>query len=125
MKTHLSLSQRIHNAVGSQQAENIHARHSYLHGKSFAKEEWVTSGPAETNALGPMLLVDGEALKMSGMALLPAMTQLVFSVLRKFMKFIRKWAVWIPVLSAKYLVTRWSPILLKSQMTDKLHEPTF
>lgn len=40
MKTHLSLSQRIHNAVGSQQAENIHARHSYLHGKSFAKEEW-------------------------------------------------------------------------------------
>ena len=40
MKTHLSLSQRIHNAVGSQQAENLHARHSYLHGKSFAKEEW-------------------------------------------------------------------------------------
>lgn len=40
MKTHLSLEQRIHNAVGSQQAENIHARHSYLHAKSFAKEEW-------------------------------------------------------------------------------------
>ncbi len=40
MKTHLTLSQRIHNAEGSQAAEYLHARHSYLHAKAFGLEEW-------------------------------------------------------------------------------------
>lgn len=69
MKTHLSLSQRIHNAVGSQQAENIHARHSYLHGKSFAKEEWGKIWSRREDCSWPMHLAVGEASKTSGMAL--------------------------------------------------------
>lgn len=40
MKTHLSLSQRIHNAEGTQAAEYLHARHTYLHATSYCKEEW-------------------------------------------------------------------------------------
>ncbi len=40
MKTHLSLSQRIHNAEGMQAAEYLHARHTYLHATSYCKEEW-------------------------------------------------------------------------------------
>lgn len=40
MKTHLSLSQRIHNAEGIQAAEYLHARHTYLHATSYCKEEW-------------------------------------------------------------------------------------
>jgi hypothetical protein len=40
MKTHLTLSQRIHNAEGMQAAENLHARHTYLHATSYCKEEW-------------------------------------------------------------------------------------
>jgi len=40
MKTHLTLSQRIHNAEGIQAAEYLHARHTYLHATSYCKEEW-------------------------------------------------------------------------------------
>ena len=40
MKTHLTLSQRIHNAEGTQAAEYLHARHTYLHATSYCKEEW-------------------------------------------------------------------------------------
>ncbi len=40
MKTHLSLSQRIHNAEGVQAAEFLHAKHTYLHATSYCKEEW-------------------------------------------------------------------------------------
>ncbi len=40
MKTHLTLSQRIHNAEGVQAAEYLHARHTYLHATSYCKEEW-------------------------------------------------------------------------------------
>ena len=40
MKTHLTLSQRIHNAEGMQAAEYLHARHTYLHATSYCKEEW-------------------------------------------------------------------------------------
>jgi hypothetical protein len=42
MSEKLSLSQRIHNAEGSQAVEDIHARHSYLHAMAFGKEEWST-----------------------------------------------------------------------------------
>ena len=40
MKTHLTLSLRIHNAEGMQAAEYLHARHTYLHATSYCKEEW-------------------------------------------------------------------------------------
>jgi hypothetical protein len=40
MKKHLSLSQRIHNAVGSQEVENVKARHTYYHGRADATGEW-------------------------------------------------------------------------------------
>ena len=40
MKKHLSLSQRIQNAHASQEADRLHAWHSYLHGGSRSKEEW-------------------------------------------------------------------------------------
>lgn len=40
MNKELSISQRIHNAAGSQEVENLHARHEYLHAKSHGKEEW-------------------------------------------------------------------------------------
>lgn len=40
MKTHLDLSQRIHNAYGSQMAENCHAEHCWLHSRGKTKEEW-------------------------------------------------------------------------------------
>ena len=40
MNTHLTLSQRIHNAEGMQAAEYLHARHTYLHATSYCKEEW-------------------------------------------------------------------------------------
>ena len=39
-KSYLSLEQRIHNAEGAQAAETLHARHAYLHAKSFGAEEW-------------------------------------------------------------------------------------
>ena len=40
MKEHLSLSQRIHNADGSQQVENLKAIHAYSHGRNWPIEEW-------------------------------------------------------------------------------------
>ena len=39
-KSYLTLEQRIHNAEGAQAAETLHARHAYLHAKSFGDEEW-------------------------------------------------------------------------------------
>ena len=39
-KSYLSLEQRIHNAEGAQAAETLHARHAFLHAKSFGDEEW-------------------------------------------------------------------------------------
>lgn len=40
MNEHLSLSQRIHNADGSQQVENLKAIHAYSHGRNWPIEEW-------------------------------------------------------------------------------------
>ena len=40
MKEHLSLHQRIHNADGSQQVENLKAIHAYSHGRNWPIEEW-------------------------------------------------------------------------------------
>lgn len=40
MKTHLSLHQRIHNADGSQQVENLKAIHAYTHARNWPVEEW-------------------------------------------------------------------------------------
>ena len=40
MKTHLSLHQRIHNADGSQQIENLKAIHAYTHARNWPVEEW-------------------------------------------------------------------------------------
>ena len=40
MKKELSFSQRLHNALGSQQCENIKSTHSYLHGMMYSAEEW-------------------------------------------------------------------------------------
>lgn len=40
MKTHLSLHQRILNADGSQQVENLKAIHAYTHARNWPVEEW-------------------------------------------------------------------------------------
>ncbi len=40
MKEHLSLHQRIHNANGSQEVENLKAIHAYTHGRNWPTEEW-------------------------------------------------------------------------------------
>ena len=40
MKEHLTLSQRIHNADGSQQIENLKAIHAYTHARNWPVEEW-------------------------------------------------------------------------------------
>lgn len=40
MKTHLSLSQRIHNAEGAQMAETLHGIHAYTHAKNDSKREF-------------------------------------------------------------------------------------
>ena len=40
MKTHLSLHERIHNADGSQQVENLKAIHAYTHARNWPVEEW-------------------------------------------------------------------------------------
>jgi hypothetical protein len=39
-QTKLTVEQRIHNAEGAQQAEFLHAKHSYLHAMIHCKEEW-------------------------------------------------------------------------------------
>lgn len=36
----LSYEQRIHNALGAQKVEELKARHAYLHGISYSREEW-------------------------------------------------------------------------------------
>lgn len=36
----LSFKQRLHNALGAQEIENVKARHSYWHAMSYSKEEW-------------------------------------------------------------------------------------
>lgn len=40
MGTNLTLSQRLHNALGSQAVENTKARHAYWHAKNYSTEEW-------------------------------------------------------------------------------------
>ena len=40
MNKNLSLHQRIFNAAATQEAEFVHATHSYLHAKANATEEW-------------------------------------------------------------------------------------
>lgn len=40
MKEKLSFEQRLHNAIGSQTVEEFKARHAYLHGVSYSREEW-------------------------------------------------------------------------------------
>ena len=39
-KNHLTLEQRIHNAIGSQTVQEYKARHAYLHGVFYSREEW-------------------------------------------------------------------------------------
>jgi hypothetical protein len=38
----LTFEQRLHNAIGSQEIENIKARHALWHGMGYSKEEWDT-----------------------------------------------------------------------------------
>ena len=40
MNRNLSLSQRIHNCAATQEAEFVHATHTYLHARANATEEW-------------------------------------------------------------------------------------
>ena len=40
MNRKLSRSQRVHNAVGSLKVEEYKARHAYLHGITYSREEW-------------------------------------------------------------------------------------
>ncbi len=40
MKRTLSFEQRLHNAIGSQTVEEYKARHAYLHGVGYSREEW-------------------------------------------------------------------------------------
>ncbi len=40
MKKNLTFEQRLHNAEGSQTVEEYKARHAYLHGVSYSREEW-------------------------------------------------------------------------------------
>ena len=40
MNRNLSFEQRIHNALGSQKVEEYKARHAYLHGIAYSREEW-------------------------------------------------------------------------------------
>lgn len=40
MKRRLSFEQRLHNAIGSQTVEEYKARHAYLHGVGYSREEW-------------------------------------------------------------------------------------
>ncbi len=36
----LSFKERLHNAIGAQEIEQIKAKHAYLHGMGYSKEEW-------------------------------------------------------------------------------------
>ncbi len=40
MNKNLSFHQRVHNAIGSQEVENIKARHALWHGMGYSREEW-------------------------------------------------------------------------------------
>lgn len=40
MKKHLTFEQRLHNAEASQTVEEYKARHAYMHGVSYSREEW-------------------------------------------------------------------------------------
>lgn len=40
MNEHLTLEQRLHNALACQEVEKLQSIHSYLHGRGYAKEEW-------------------------------------------------------------------------------------
>lgn len=40
MNEKLSFEQRLHNAIGSQTVEEYKARHAYLHGVGYSREEW-------------------------------------------------------------------------------------
>ena len=40
MNEELSFEQRLHNAIGGQEIENVKARHSLWHAMSYSKEEW-------------------------------------------------------------------------------------
>lgn len=40
MKATLSFEHRLHNAIGSQTVEEYKARHAYLHGVGYSREEW-------------------------------------------------------------------------------------
>ena len=40
MAKELTFEQRLHNALGSQQCEQIKSTHSYLHGMMYSAEEW-------------------------------------------------------------------------------------
>ena len=37
---HLSFAQRLHNAIGAQEIEQVKAWHAYTHGMGYSKEEW-------------------------------------------------------------------------------------
>ena len=53
-KSYLSLEQRIHNAEGAQAAETIHARHAFLHAKSFGPTVMIPPGPIPLAGCGAM-----------------------------------------------------------------------
>lgn len=38
--SNLTIEQRLHNALGSQKVEEYKARHAYLHGIMYSKQEW-------------------------------------------------------------------------------------
>ena len=42
MNKNLSFKQRLHNALGSQEVENVKATHAYLHAMNHSAEEWDT-----------------------------------------------------------------------------------
>lgn len=42
MKRHLSVAQRLEQALASQQVEKLHGKHNYFHARNFSAEEWST-----------------------------------------------------------------------------------
>ena len=42
MKRHLSVEQRLEQALASQQVEKLHGKHNYFHARNFSAEEWST-----------------------------------------------------------------------------------
>ena len=39
-KSHLSFEQRVHNAYGSQEVENVRASHAFGHARNLSTREW-------------------------------------------------------------------------------------